>query len=141
MLHLSALGTALLQQGSSDAAGGMFGGFMGALIGLIFVVLVIAGMWKVFTKAGKPGWAAIIPIYNVYVLLKIVGRPGWWLLLFFIPFVNFIIAIIVNIDLAKSFGKSAFVWGFLLLTLLNAIGYILLGFGSATYRGPAAANA
>lgn len=89
-------------------------------------------------QAGQPGWAAIIPIYNIYVLLKVVGRPGWWLLLFFIPFVNLVIAIIVNIDLAKSFGKSVFVWGILLLTIFSAIGYILLGFDSSTYRGPAA---
>ena len=68
----------------------------------------------------------------------VVGRPGWWLLLSFIPFVNLVIAIIVNIDLAKSFGKSVFVWGILLLTIFSAIGYILLGFGSSTYRGPAA---
>ena len=139
MLHLSALGTVLLQQSSSDA--GIFGGFVGGLIGLIFAVLVIAGMWKIFTKAGKPGWASLIPIYNLFVLLKIVGRPGWWLILFLIPFVNVVILILVNMDLAKSFGKSPFVWGFLLLTLLNAIGYILLGFGSATYQGPAAGRA
>lgn len=139
MLDLSALGTVLLQQGSSDA--GLFGGAVGGLVGLIFAVLVVVGMWKVFTKAGKPGWASLIPIYNIYVLLKIVGRPGWWLILFLIPFVNLVILILVNMDLAKSFGKSAFLWGFVILTLFSAIGYILLGFGSATYKGPAAGRA
>ena len=64
--------------------------------------------WKVFTKAGQPGWAILIPFYNTYVLLKIVGRPGWWLVLMFIPLVNIVIAIIVAIDLAKSFGKSLY---------------------------------
>ncbi len=139
MSHLSALGTVLLQQSSSDA--GIFGGFVGGLFGLIFAVLVIVGMWKVFTKAGKPGWASLIPIYNIYVLLKIVGRPGWWLLLLLIPFVNLVILILVHMDLAKSFGKSAFLWGFVILTLFSAIGYILLGFGSATYQGPSAGKA
>ena len=63
-------------------------------------------MWKVFTKAGQPGWASIIPIYNLYIWCKIVGRPWWWILLMLIPFVNFIICIILCIDLAKSFGKG-----------------------------------
>lgn len=138
MLHLPAWGIVLFQQSADDAAAaGLFGG-IGGLIGLAFAVLVIAGLWKVFSKAGQPGWAAIIPLYNIYVLLKIVGRPGWWLLLFFIPLVNLIVAIIVNIDLAKSFGKSVVVWGILLLTIFSAIGYILLGFGASTYQGPAA---
>src|ERR1700722_15112806 len=64
-------------------------------IAVIVVVVVIAGMWKVFTKAGKAGWAAIVPIYNTYMLLKIVNRPSWWLILFFIPVVNFVATIVV----------------------------------------------
>lgn len=139
MLHFPAWGIALFQQGTDNTAAFLFGG-LGGFIGLIFAVLVIAGLWKVFSKAGKPGWAALVPIYNIYVLLTIVGRPGWWLLLFLVPFINIIIAIIINIDLAKSFGKSVFVWGILLLTIFSAIGYILLGFGSSTYQGPAAAK-
>jgi hypothetical protein len=121
---------ALLQSGD--------GGSPGALLGaLACMVLVFVAMWKVYTKAEQPGWAIIIPIYNVYVLLKIVGRPGWWLLLLFIPFVNFIIAIIVNFDLARSFGKGV---GFGLgLTFLSPIFYIILGLGAAEYEGPAAA--
>jgi chromate transport protein ChrA len=66
---------------------------MGAIIGLIYlavIVLVIAGFWKVFVKAGQPGWASIIPIYNLYVLTQIVGKPAWWVILFFIPLVNVI---------------------------------------------------
>ena len=137
MLHLPIWGTVLFQQSADDGAAGLLGGASG-FIGLVFAVLIIVGVWKVFTKAGKPGWASIIPLYNIYVLLEIVGRPGWWLLLFFIPFVNIIIAIIVNIDLAKSFGKSVLVWGVLLLTIFSAIGYILLGFDSSRYQGPAA---
>src|SRR5436190_14477279 len=62
------------------------------------IVLYVAELWIVFTKAGRPGWAALIPIYNTYVVIKIAGRPGWWLLLFLIPIVNVVIAIIVAID-------------------------------------------
>src|SRR4051812_6556874 len=77
------------------------------LIEIGLLVLIIAGMWKVFAKAGYPGWAAIIPIYNVYILCKVAGRPGWWLILFLIPFVNWIIMIVIGIDIARNFGKSA----------------------------------
>ena len=102
------------------------------LLPIIIAVVTIAGMWTTFAKANQPGWAAIIPIYNIWVLLKIVGRPGWWLILFFIPLVNFIIAILVSIDLAKSFGKGA---GFGLgLVFLSFIFYPLLGFGDARYQ-------
>ncbi|MFJ6671236.1 DUF5684 domain-containing protein [Actinosynnema sp. NPDC091369] len=109
-----------------------------ALIGLAIAIFMIAAVWKVFTKAGRPGWAAIIPIYNIYVQLKIVGRPGWWLILFIIPVVNIIISLIVAIDLAKSFGKGTG-FGVVGLWLFGFIGYPMLAFGSATYRGPAAA--
>jgi len=107
------------------------------LLELALLVVIVAGFWKVFVKAGQPGWAAIIPIYNCYILLKIVGRPAWWLILLFIPLVNFVIAILLAIDLAKSFGKST---GFAIgLLLLGFIFYPILGFGDATYQGPSAA--
>jgi hypothetical protein len=103
---------------------------------LLIALLVIAAMWKVFTKAGRPGWASIIPIYNMYVWCKIVGRPGWWVILMLIPFVNIVIGIIVCIDLAKSFGKGA---GFGIgIALLGIIFLPILGFGSAQYQGPSA---
>ncbi len=103
---------------------------------LAFMILMIAACWKIFTKAGQPGWASIIPIYNWYILCKIVGRPGWWVILLLIPFVNFIVAIILCIDLAKSFGKGV---GFGIgLILLGVIFFPILGFGSAEYQGPAA---
>ncbi len=103
---------------------------------LAFTILMIAACWKIFTKAGQPGWAAIIPIYNWYILCKIVGRPGWWVILLLIPLVNFIIGIILCIDLAKSFGKGV---GFAIgLILLGVIFFPILGFGSAQYQGPAA---
>ncbi|WP_424185570.1 DUF5684 domain-containing protein [Actinokineospora sp. G85] len=104
---------------------------------LVFAVFMIAAMWKIFTKAGQPGWAAIVPIYNVIVLLKIAGRPAWWVLLMLIPLVNIVILILLYIDVAKSFGKDG---GFAaLLILLPFIGFPILGFGSARYVGPAAA--
>ncbi len=106
------------------------------IIYLAIIIFIIAAVWKVFVKAGKPGWAAIVPIYNVIVLLEIVGRPLWWVLLFFIPIVNFIVAIIVYIDLAKSFGKSA-AFGIGLL-FLGIIFFPILGFGDAEYQGPQA---
>src|SRR6266516_132213 len=106
------------------------------IVGLLIALLLIVAMWKVFTKAGQPGWASIIPIYNLYVWCKIVGRPWWWILLMLIPFVNFIILIILFIDMAKSFGKGA---GFGIgLILLPIIFFPILGFGSAQYQGPAA---
>ncbi len=111
----------------------------GALFWIIIlgiIILFYAALWKVFEKAGQPGWAAIIPIYNLYVLMQIVGRPGWWLILFFIPIVSFIVYIIVYIDLAKSFGKSA-AFGIGLL-FLNIIFLPILGFGDAQYQGPQA---
>ena len=106
------------------------------IFGLLIALLLIVAMWKVFTKAGQPGWASIIPIYNLYIWCKIVGRPWWWILLMLIPFVNFIICIILCIDLAKSFGKGV---GFGIgLALLGIIFFPILGFGSAQYQGPAA---
>jgi hypothetical protein len=109
------------------------------IISLLIGLLIIVAMWKVFTKAGQPGWASIIPIYNLYIWCKIVGRPWWWILLMLIPFVNFIILIILCIDTAKRFGKGA---GFGIgLALLGIIFWPILGFGSAQYQGPAAAAA
>lgn len=111
-------------------------GFIFPLVMLAIAALIIASAWICFTKAGKPGWAAIVPIYNLWVLLEIVGRPGWWLVLFLIPLVSIVISIVVMIDLAKSFGKSA---GFGIgLALLGFIFLPLLAFGDDTYRGPSA---
>lgn len=106
------------------------------LIYLAIFIVIIASFWKVFTKAGQPGWASIIPIYNLIVMLQIVGRPWWWILLLLIPIVSLVIAIIISIDMAKSFGKGT---GFGIgLALLGFIFYPILGFGSATYQGPSA---
>jgi Family of unknown function (DUF5684) len=108
------------------------------IIAVLIGLLLIVAMWKVFTKAGQPGWASIIPIYNVYIWCKIVGRPGWWVILMLIPLVNFIILIILSLDMAKSFGKGvAFGLG---LAFLGIIFLPILGFGSAQYQGPSAGS-
>ena len=106
------------------------------IIYLVLIVIVLAAYWRVFTKADKPGWAIIIPIYNVIVLLDIVGRPAWWVLLFLIPLVNFIVAIMVLNDLSKSFGHGI---GFTLgLIFLSPIFVLILGFGDSQYVGQGA---
>jgi hypothetical protein len=107
---------------------------VGLLVGAVVVVFMIAALWKVFSKAGRPGWAAIIPIYNTYVLCKVAGRPGWWVILYIVPLVNIVISIIVSIDVAKAFGKGG-AFGFFLLWLIPIIGYPMLGFGNDPYRG------
>jgi hypothetical protein len=97
-----------------------------------FTIFILASIWKLFTKAGQPGWAAIIPIVNAYFLCKVAGRPGWWVILMFIPLVNFVILIIISIDIAKNFGKGT---GFGVgVALLSFIFVPILAFGSARYQ-------
>ena len=111
---------------------------IGAIIRLAMVVVLLAGLWKVFTKAGQPGWGSLIPIYNFYLLIIIAGKPGWWVILMFIPLVNAVVSIIVAIAVAEQFGKSV---GFGLgLAFLGGIFYPILAFGNATYGGSPAAE-
>ncbi len=106
------------------------------LIYLAVAIFYIAAGWKVFVKAGEPGWGIFVPIYNLYLVCKIAGRPEWWLILFFIPFVNIVIGLILAMDIAKAFSKSsAFGIG---LWLLGIIFVPILGFGSAQYTKPSA---
>jgi hypothetical protein len=104
------------------------------LVMLVVLVFAIVGMWKAFTKAGKPGWAAIIPIYNIIVMLEIVGRPIWWVILYFIPLVQIVVYIMVTLDIAKAYGKSA-LFAIFGLILFSPIGWMMLGFGGAQYVG------
>jgi hypothetical protein len=126
----------LISAETADAGGWLAAsGLYGALV-IIFLVLAIVGLYRVFEKAGEPGWAAIIPIYNYYVLLKIQGRPWWWLILLLIPIVGTITWWVIMYNLAKTFGKGLlFALG---LIVLPAVFFIVLGFGSATYQGPPA---
>ena len=109
------------------------------IIYLAILVVFIAGMWKTFEKAGKPGWAAIIPIYNIYIMIEIVGKPAIWLLFCLIPCVNIVFVVWLYNLISKSFGKEE---GFTVgLCLLGFIFWPILGFGNAKYLGPSAAEA
>lgn len=100
---------------------------------LAVMIFMIASVWKVFTKAGEPGWASIIPIYNIIVFLKIAGKPLWWIILCIIPVANLIVGILASIGLAKNFGKSD---GFGIgLAFLPFIFCPILGFGDAKFVG------
>lgn len=110
---------------------------IGALFVATCIAVAIAAEWKVFVKAGKPGWAAIIPVYNSWVLFEISGKPGWWALIGLIPYVGWIILIVLYIiamlALAKRFGKSA-TFAIFGLFIFQIIGFIILGYGSSTYN-------
>lgn len=120
-------------QRQAEAVGTLFGGVCNCVF-FILGIIALVGAWKVYAKAGKPGWASIIPIYNFVVLSEIVGRPTWWVILWLIPCTAPFVAIIVAIDLAKSFGKGV---GFGIgLAFLWFIFFPILGFGDARYLGP-----
>jgi uncharacterized membrane protein YoaK (UPF0700 family) len=124
---------------TTAASGGIIAAFFGIymLVVLAVALLVIIGLWKTFSKAGKPGWAAIIPIYNIIVMLEIAGRPIWWILLYLVPLVNLVVYVVISVDIAKKFGKSA-AFGIIALWLFAPIGFLLLGFGKATYQAGSA---
>ena len=119
---------------SNEAAAGAMAvlGFMMIIFAIIGLIMIIC-LWKIFTKAGKPGWAAIIPIYSTIVLLEIVGKPVWWILLLFIPIVNVVVLIMVIHRLSVSFGKD--IGMTLLLIFLPFIGFPVLAFGDSRYIG------
>jgi uncharacterized membrane protein YoaK (UPF0700 family) len=103
------------------------------LIELAILVVTFAGVWCAYTKAGRPGWAAIIPIYNVIVMLDIAGKPLWWIVLFFIPIANFVVAVLTLVAFAEKYGKGAgFVVGMIFLPFIF---WPLLGLGDAQYVG------
>ena len=106
------------------------------IVWLVIVIFFIVVGWKLFKKAGQPGWACIVPIYNIIVLLRIAGKPGWWFILLLIPIVNIVIGILAALGIAQNFGKGG---GFAVgLILLPIIFYPILAFGSATYQGSTA---
>ena len=117
----------LAQQGGDGDGGMVFMLVFFAIFGAFF-----AGMWKVFSKAGQPGWAIFVPIYNFVCLARIAGRPGWWAALCCIPYLGLIPMAIMTWGVAKNFGKgSGFAVG---LVLAGPIFYPILGFGSAQYN-------
>lgn len=121
-----------LMQYEDEGAGAGIAGCIGGFVYLAILIVIIAGMWKVFEKAGQPGWAAIVPFYNLYVLTQIAGREILWFILLLIPLVNFIAGFLVSLDIARKFGQSTlFGVG---LFFLPFIFYPMLGFGSAQYN-------
>lgn len=126
------LAPALQQNGGETAAP--------ALGGLIVGIFAIVCLWMVFTKAGEPGWYAVIPIWNVIVILKLAGKPWWWIFLMMIPFVNVVFALLAMLGLGRAFGRSA-AFSLLLLFFCQVIGLAILAFGSARYEGPGGRNA
>ncbi len=105
---------------------------------LLGVFLYIVPLWKIFVKAGKPGWACIVPIYNIIVLLEVVRKPLWWIVMFIIPIVNIVFCILTYLELAKAFGKSA---GFGIgILFLPFIFLPILGYGKAEYQWPTVAE-
>jgi hypothetical protein len=100
-----------------------------------YLVTAVA-LWGIFVKAGQPGWAGFVPVFNMIVVLRCVGRPWWWILLFFIPLVDIVVLIMVYYDLSRSFGHGV---GFTVgLIFLEVIFLLILAFGGSVYRGPAA---
>lgn len=116
----------------AEAVNGAAAGGGVLVIELIVIVLAVMALWKLFAKAGKPGWASIVPIYNTIVLLEIAGKPWWWLFLMMIPLVNIVISILTIVGLAKNFGRGG---GTIVgLIFLPIIFLLILGFGSAEYK-------
>ncbi len=125
-------GTAFARQSSASGAEAALMALPMVLFAVIVSLFMLICQWKIFDKAGKPGWAAIIPIYNVIVLLQIAGKPEWWVLLFMVPVANVIVAIITVVALAENFGQeTGFAIGMLLLPIVF---YPILAFGDSRYR-------
>ena len=98
----------------------------------VSIVLIIAN-WIIFTKAGKPGWAIIIPIYNVIVMLQIVKKPIWWIFMLFIPVANVVFMIMIIYNLVLKFGQPG--WHVILALFIGVIYYPYLAFSKASYTG------
>jgi hypothetical protein len=117
-----------VDQGGTFAAMGVV-----VIFYLAYLALMIVSGWKIFSKAGRPGWASIVPIYNIIVFFDIIGRPLWHLLLLLIPFYNIVVLVKLIHRLSVVFGQG--VGTTLLLIFLPFIGYPMLAFGSAKYTG------
>lgn len=104
-----------------------------AVAGVVLFVLPVVGMWKMFEKAGKPGWAALIPVYNLWVLVDVADKEWWWFLVLFIPSANLAAWVIVNVGVADQFGQRA-AFG-VALSVLFFLLYPVVGFGDYEYEG------
>ncbi len=115
------------------------GGYFGTLLlCLPLIILHVAGLWKLFEKAGRPGWEALIPVYNFFIMIKLAGRPSWWIIWYFIPVINIIVGIGVVIDFVKCYGKFRF-WEHAAAVVLSFVYFPLWGFDKTTkYLGQSA---
>lgn len=121
----------LFQNSGDDVNMGPFIGFTIVILGI--TIIMIAAIWRLFTKAGEAGWKSLIPLYNVIIWLKLVGRPFWYLLFLFIPGANVVLWVILGFGTARSFGRGIlFALG---TTFLPFIFLPLLGFGDSAYIG------
>lgn len=111
----------------------------GLILPLLLAIFLIASIWKVFSKAGQPGWASIVPFYNIYIMTKIANKPAWWMaIILLVPIANIVFLIMLYNAIAQAFGKSS---GFTVgMILLPYIFWPILGFGSAQYQGAKPAN-
>jgi len=111
------------------------GGGSGAafLIALLIAVFMIVSMWKIYAKAGQPGWGCLVPFYNIVLMLRIAGKPGWWLIFFFIPVINLVVQIVMLIDVARNFGRGG--WFAAGLIFLPIVFFPILAFGDSKYVG------
>lgn len=117
------------------------GTFPMMLVSLVIVVFMIVVMWRIYTKADKQGWGCLIPFYNVWLMLEIAGKPGWWLVFCFIPVINVVVQIVMLIGVAKNFGRGG--WFAAGLIFLPIIFFPILAFGDSVYGAsdtPAAAG-
>ena len=120
-----------MEESSGSAAAGVFA-LLALVVWLAIIITIVAGFWKIFTKAGQPGWMALIPILNVFVLIRIAGKPAWWIILMLLPIVNIVVGIITVVGLAEKFGRSIlFALG---LIVLPFVFYPILGFGDSKYQ-------
>ena len=120
----------MLNLGQNAATGGAVLLFL--LIYFAVIIFIIASVWVTFEKAGQPGWGSIIPIYNTILMLKIAGKPIWWIILLFIPLVNIIVGIMMISGFSTNFGRG--VGTTLGLMFLPFIFWPVLAFGSAEYN-------
>lgn len=128
-LALALAAPAAQSDSSAAGAGALFGA---AFFG--FVLLITAALWRLFAKAGRPGWACLIPIYNVVVLLQIIGRPWWYAGFMVTPPTAAVVTVILVFGTSRSFGKG---WPFALGMLLLPFVFLpILAFGGASYVGP-----
>ena len=100
---------------------------------LVACILILIGQWVVFQKAGRAGWECLIPFYNMYVLMEISGKPGWWMFLLLVPLLSVVILLLSLLSLASKFGRSA-LFGLGLL-FFPMIFFPLLAFGGSKYEG------